>query len=205
MHEWRLKEQHKYDGDGEGDWGDTDEGIHLQNCELAVKAHIKLSNECIQLTKEPIQYVMEQFDWPGRESYLVKIGRFCPISPWIVPKHIHDGEVGEVRHVGDLGDGLPDAPRQELVDDASPALDAGDDHPPQGDTPRQPGEPLIEARLVLTPRRKHDLVLLSQVRYAEDTLPPYAESYRPENQVQGLKDCFNKSRTQYSAGHLFPN
>ena len=54
--------------------------------------------------------------------------------------------MGEVRHVGDLGDGLEDAPGEELVDEASPALGARDHHPAQGDAPRQPGQSMLKSK-----------------------------------------------------------
>ena len=79
-------------------------------------------------------------------KYLVKIGRLRPICPGVIPKHVHDREVGEIRHVGDLCDGLEDAPGEELVDDASPALGAGDHHPAQGDAPRQPGQSMLKSK-----------------------------------------------------------
>ena len=96
--------------------------------------------------------------------------------------------MGEICHVGDLGDGLEDAPGEELVDDASPALGARDHHPAQGDAPRQPGQPLVEAGLISAPRRKHDLVLPSEVRYSKDALPTDREGCQPESDVRGLED-----------------
>ena len=128
-------------------------------------------------------------------KYLVKIGRLRPISPGIIPQHVHDREVGEIRHVGDLGDGLEDAPGEELVDDASPALGARDHNPPQGDAPRQPGQPLVEPGLVRAPGRILDLVLPSQVRYSKDALPTDREGCQPESDVRGLEG--NEEFDQY--------
>ena len=79
--------------------------------------------------------------------------------------------MSEVGHVGDLGQGLEDAPGEELVDGAAPALGAGHHHPAQGDTPRQPGQHLVHAGLEGAPGREHVLVVPSQVGDSEDAFP----------------------------------
>ena len=95
--------------------------------------------------------------------------------------------MGEVHHVGDLGQGLKDAPGEELVDEAPMTLDAGDDDPSHGKTPRDPGEHLVDRGLERAPLWKQVLVAPPQVRDAKEALPCSDEGDRPHHNVRGLK------------------
>ena len=57
----------------------------------------------------------------------------------------------KVSHVGDLGHSLENSPGEECIDQSTPALDAGDCHPPQGNAPRQSGEHLVHTGLKRAP------------------------------------------------------
>ena len=78
--------------------------------------------------------------------------------------------MGEVYHVGDLGQRLKDAPGEEFVDEAPMTLEAGDDDPPHGKTPRDPSEHLIDRGLERAPLWKQVLVAPSQMRDAKEAL-----------------------------------
>ena len=54
-------------------------------------------------------------DWPDPfgTANLVVVGGLGLVGPRVVPQDLHDGEVSEVGHVGDLGQGLEDAPGEE--------------------------------------------------------------------------------------------
>ena len=92
----------------------------------------------------------------------------------------------EVHHVGDLGQGLKDAPGEEFVDKAPMTLDTGDDDPSHGKTPRDPGEHLVDRGFECTPLWKAVLVAPSKVRDAKEALPCSDEGDRPHHKVRAL-------------------
>ena len=95
--------------------------------------------------------------------------------------------MGEVHHVGDLGQRLKDAPGEEFVDEAPMTLEARDDDPSHGKTPRDPGEHLVDCGLERAPLWKEDLVAPSQMRDAKEALPRGDEGDRPHHNVRALK------------------